>query len=432
MKNVMDNGSAHGYKESLPSGWHIRQLGAVASEVVSRNTQLKMDREHVLSVDNEHGLVLSVRKLGDDFSRYKLIRSGQFAYNPMRLNVGSIALKCDDAPALVSPDYVVFRCSDGDLDPEFLDFYRRTQAWKDSVATSGQGSVRVRYYFHHIAAFPMALPPLHEQRAIAGVLRTVQAAFGACERVMAATRQLKHSLLAHLFTYGPVPFDQADKIELKETASGPVPAAWPLVPIGQCAHVRTGVAKGRKLNGDEVISVPYLRVANVQSGRLDLSEMKSIELRKRELDRYLLQAGDIVLTEGGDFDKLGRGFIWRAEVSPCVHQNHIFAVRADRSRLAPDFLAFFVQSDHARSYFLGVAHKTTNLACINKTKLEALPVLLPSLAIQRQIASQLSAVDAKLAAEESRRDALASLFASLLHNLMTGRVRLPEFAGGKA
>jgi type I restriction enzyme S subunit len=430
MKNITDKASGYGYAGPLPSGWHIRQLGAVASEVLSRNTELTMGREHVLSVDNGRGLVPSARKLGNDFSRYKLIRSGHFAYNPMRLNVGSIALRRDDEPAIVSPDYVVFRCSDGDLDPEFFDFYRRTQAWKDSIARSGQGSVRIRYYFHHIAGFTLVFPRLPEQRAIAGVLRTVQAAIGACERVIAATRQLKHSLLAHLFAYGPVPFDQADKIELKETASGLVPAAWPLVPIGQCAEVQTGVAKGRKLNGDEVISVPYLRVANVQSGRLDLSEMKSIELRRRELNRYLLQTGDVALTEGGDFDKLGRGFIWRGEVSPCVHQNHIFAVRADRSRLVPDFLAFFVQSDHARSYFLGVAHKTTNLACINKTKLEALPVLLPSLAIQRQIASQLSAVDAKLAAEEARREALGSLFASLLENLMTGRVRLPEFAGG--
>ncbi len=313
--------------------------------------------------------------------------------------------------------------------PEFLAGFLCQQVVRHGLASKMQGATgRQRLPKEAPDSFPIAVPPLPEQQAIAGVLRTVQAARDACERVIAATRQLKHSLLAHLFTYGPVPFDQAERVSLEDTPGGKVPAHWPIVPIGECAHVQTGIAKGRRLNGDEVISVPYLRVANVQSGRLDLSEMKEIELRRRELDRYLLQTGDIVLTEGGDFDKLGRGFIWRGEISPCVHQNHIFAVRADRSKLLPDFLAFFVQSDHARSYFLGVAHKTTNLACINKTKLEGLPVLLPPLSVQRQIATQLSAVDAKLAAEESRQNALAFLFASLLDSLMTGRVRLPEFA----
>jgi type I restriction enzyme S subunit len=115
-----------------------------------------------------------------------------------------------------------------------------------------------------------------------------------------------------------------------------------------------------------------------------------------------------------------------------VHQNHIFAVRPNRAKLLPEFLAYLAQSTYGKSYFLSVAHKTTNLACINTTKLKALPVLLPPLPEQREIAAQLSAVDAKLAAEESRRSALAALFQSLLHHLMTARLRLPEFLNAKA
>jgi type I restriction enzyme S subunit len=191
------------------------------------------------------------------------------------------------------------------------------------------------------------------------------------------------------------------------------------------------VAKGRNLDGSQVVELPYLRVANVQDGRLDLTEMKTIQLRHREVGRFLIQPGDVVLTEGGDFDKLGRGFIWRGQVSPCVHQNHIFAVRPNRAKLLPEFLAYLAQGNYGKAYFLSVAHKTTNLACINTTKLKALPVLLPPLPEQREIAAELAVVDAKLAAEESRRAALAALFQSLLHHLMTGRVRLPKFAGGK-
>lgn len=141
-----------------------------------------------------------------------------------------------------------------------------------------------------------------------------------------------------------------------------------MVPLGECAYVQTGIAKGRKIAVDEALTLPYLRVANVQDGRLDLPEMKEITIRERERDRFLLREGDFVLTEGGDFDKLGRGFIWRGEVENCLHQNHIFAVRADWARLTPEFFPYQSQSPYGKAYFLSVAHKTTNLASINTTK----------------------------------------------------------------
>jgi len=239
----------------------------------------------------------------------------------------------------------------------------------------------------------ISLPPLSEQRAIATVLRTVKRAKEACEQVIAATRALKQSFLHHLFTYGPVAFDRADQVPLKETDCGALPEAWPISRLSECGHVQTGVAKGRKLSGVEVVELPYLRVANVQDGRLDLTDMKSIALRCTEVGRFLLQAGDVVLTEGGDFDKLGRGFIWDGRIEPCVHQNHVFAVRPARERLLPEFLAYLAQSSYGKRYFLSVAHKTTNLACINATKLKALPVPLAPVRDQRTIASHLSAVD---------------------------------------
>ena len=159
----------------------------------------------------------------------------------------------------------------------------------------------------------------------------MQRAKEATEKVIAATRQLKASLMRQLFTYGPVPVNQADQVTLKETDFGSVPQSWPVSPLERCSEVQTGVAKGRSLNGADLVSVPYLRVANVQDGYLDLTEIKNIEIRRSEVPRFSLRVGDVVLTEGGDFDKLGRGFIWTGEVPGCVHQNHIFAVRANRS-----------------------------------------------------------------------------------------------------
>jgi type I restriction enzyme S subunit len=213
------------------------------------------------------------------------------------------------------------------------------------------------------------------------------------------------------------------------------------VPLDRVAFVQTGIAKGRRLGHEtEVLDVPYLRVANVQDGRLDLREMKRIQVRRAELQRYSLKDGDVVLTEGGDFDKLGRGFIWRGEVQPCVHQNHVFAVRVDRDRLVPEFLAYLAQSAYGKAYFLKVAHKTTNLACINTTKLKALPVLVPDPEEQRDVVAILQAIDRKIDLHRRRRALLDELFKSLLHKLMSGALRaseldlsvLPSLAVGKA
>jgi type I restriction enzyme S subunit len=150
--------------------------------------------------------------------------------------------------------------------------------------------------------------------------------------------------------------------------------------------------------------------------------MKKIQIRKDEIARYRLQDGDVVLTEGGDFDKLGRGFIWRSELDLCIHQNHVFAVRTDREHLLPEFLAYLAQSEYGKAYFLKVAHKTTNLACINSTKLKAFPALLPKMDEQREIVEILDAIDRKIDLHKRKRAVLEELFRTLLHKLMTGEI----------
>jgi type I restriction enzyme S subunit len=268
----------------------------------------------------------------------------------------------------------------------------------------------------------LPLPPLPEQRRIAHVLSTIQRAIAAQDDLIAAARETKRSLMRRLFTYGP----GLEPAPTKETMFGEVPEHWQVTRLDECAFIQTGAAKGRKLDDSETIRVPYLRVANVQDGYLDLSEIKYIRIRRSETERYKLQQGDVVLTEGGDFDKLGRGFIWNDQVPNCIHQNHIFAVRVNRQVLSPEYLAYLVQSGYGKAYFLSVAHRTTNLACINKTKLSALPALISSLEEQEQVAEQLQIIDGKTAAEQQRKSALEALFQSTLQQLMTGQTRLSD------
>lgn len=260
-----------------------------------------------------------------------------------------------------------------------------------------------------------------EQRAIAAVLRHVELVLEQQSALIQCAQHLKRAAMHTLFTRGLRGEPQRD------TEFGSVPETWDETVLDDCATVQTGAAKGRMLVGAEVVEVPYLRVANVQDGHLDLTEMKDIRIRTTEIERYRLQLGDVVLTEGGDFDKLGRGFIWRGELDLCVHQNHVFAVRPHRDRLLPEFFAYLAQSAYGKAYFLKVAHKTTNLACINSTKLKAFPVPVPpTLDEQSDIVAILHAIDRKIDLHRRKRAVLDELFKALLHKLMTGEVRVSD------
>ena len=311
-----------------------------------------------------------------------------------------------------------------ELEPTFIYFFLKTQFGLLNSQTTGSTIPHVSKNL--LRNLPTPLPPLPEQRTIAHVLRTVQKAIETTEQVIESTRELKWSLMNHLFTYGPVPVDEAEQVVTRETPYGSIPEDWDEVVLGDCAYVQSGVTKGRKLEGEKAIEVPYLRVANVQDGYLDLEEIKTIHIRESELERYRLYEGDVLLTEGGDFDKLGRGFVWRGQIPDCIHQNHIFAVRADSKVLLPEYLAYLVQSRYGKAYFLQVAHRTTNLASINSTKLKALPVLVPSFPEQEEIVRILKVVDEKITVEENRKQSLEVLFKTLLHNLMTGKLRVKD------
>lgn len=274
---------------------------------------------------------------------------------------------------------------------------------------------------NRLAALDVPQPSFDEQHDIVTSLAHVRRALKLNERNLEGAQELKRAVMRVLFTKGLRGAVQV------ETEFGPVPESWVEMPLNDCASVQTGAAKGRKFADDQTVDVPYLRVANVQDGRLDLSEIKLIRIRKSEVERYRLQPGDVVLTEGGDFDKLGRGFIWRGEFDLCVHQNHVFAVRPDRSRLLPEFFAYLAQSAYGKAYFLKVAHKTTNLACINSTKLKAFPVLVPpDLDEQKEIVAILDAIDRKIALHSRKHAVLDELFKALLHGLMTGEIRVQD------
>ena len=164
-----------------------------------------------------------------------------------------------------------------------------------------------------------------------------------------------------------------------------LPSGWTLSRLDDITDIQGGIAKGKKVSGKRTRTLPYLRVANVQRSSLDLSEIKEIEIAEDEVERYLVRRRDLLITEGGDWDKVGRTAIWDGRIEPMAHQNHVFRARLILAEQNERWLERYLNSQFARDYFAGSSKQTTNLASINKTQLRSCTVPLPPLAEQNRI-----------------------------------------------
>lgn len=199
---------------------------------------------------------------------------------------------------------------------------------------------------------------------------------------------------------------------------------WTTRPLGDAASVAAGLTLGSEPSGPNSVELPYLRVANVQDGFIDTSEMKTARVLRSEIGRFAVQPGDVLLTEGGDFDKLGRGAMWDGRISPRLHQNHIFRVRCRRNKILAEFLAVYISSPSGRRYFMNIAKQTTNLASINSTQLKAMPVPVPSVEEQLSLLAPILTVRSERARKQAELNKLRLLKKGLMEDLLTGRVRV--------
>jgi len=172
-----------------------------------------------------------------------------------------------------------------------------------------------------------------------------------------------------------------------EESEGPfrLPPGWLLSRLDDITDIQGGIAKGKKLSGKKMRSLPYLRVANVQRSSLDLSVIKDIEIAENEVERYLVHPRDLLITEGGDWDKVGRTAIWDGSINLMAHQNHVFRARLILDEQNERWLERYLNSQFARDYFASSSKQTTNLASINKTQLRSCTIPLPPLEEQARI-----------------------------------------------
>jgi|CXWL01.1.fsa_nt_gi type I restriction enzyme S subunit len=208
-----------------------------------------------------------------------------------------------------------------------------------------------------------------------------------------------------------------------------VPFTWELVSLKRVSEIQGGLTLGKVYEGP-LIERPYLRVANVQDGHLNLQDVTTIEVPEEVAYRVELRPGDVLMTEGGDLDKLGRGTIWNGEIPDCLHQNHIFAIRCFKHKLLSAFLAYLTTSRYGRDYFEATGKRTTNLASTNSTKVGLFPIPRPAIAEQRAICrfldEKLNHVAQIVNGIEAQIETLTAYRKSLIHECVTGQRRIAE------
>jgi type I restriction enzyme S subunit len=276
-------------------------------------------------------------------------------------------------------------------------------------------------------------PPKEEQASIGSFLDHETARIDALiekkQRLIELLKEKRQAVITRAVTKGLDP-----SVPMKDSGVqwlGEVPEHWDVGKLRWQANLQGGVAKGRDLSSAHTKVLPYLRVANVQDGYLDLDEVKEIDLLVSEVERYLLKTGDVLMNEGGDNDKLGRGTVWDGAIAPCVHQNHVFAVRPS-AHLCPEWLALFTASSGAKSYFFLRSKQSTNLASISASNVKDIHVPLPPTDEQRSICRSVGEMtgrfDQLIQKSQRSMDLLAEHRSALITAAVTGQIDVRDAA----
>jgi type I restriction enzyme S subunit len=394
----------------MKSHFPIVELGTYVRQVIQRN-RAEADIE-VFSVTNSEGFTRSTdyfskEVFSKDVSNYKVVSPGQFAYNPSRINVGSIDYLRHGSPVLVSPLYIVFK-SEKDVHADYLLRYLKSGWGNAQVRANTEGAVRDSLKFNGLENIKIPLPLLDDQIRIAHLLGKVEGLIAQRKQYLQQLDDLLKSVFLEMFGFRNGTYTR-----------------WGIERLALSSEVVSGVTKGKKYIDQKLIEVPYMRVANVQDGHFFLNEVKTIPVTQKEIEQYQLVRGDLLLTEGGDPDKLGRGAVWKEQVPNCIHQNHIFRVRIhDQGVINPHYLSALVGSGYGKAYFLKSAKQTTGIASINSTQLKNFPTVIPPIGLQNQFAAIVEKVEGIKARYQQSLTDLEALYGALSQQAFKGELDL--------
>lgn len=276
-----------------------------------------------------------------------------------------------------------------DVNQKYLLWALRSQA--ETLASMGAGSTFPAVTGKQVRSLHIPIAPPPEQLRIVDILEDHLSRLDAANAYLDANARRLRSLEEQVVLSRLVPNAASKAAALIAAGTLPhLPTEWTWTTLGDAAAIAGGVTKDAKKQSDPTyVEVPYLRVANVQRTRLDLRDVSTIRVRPAQAEALRLLPGDVLLNEGGDRDKLARGWIWSGEIPACIHQNHVFRARPDTDRVRPEWLAWCANT-YGSHWAQRHGRQSVNLASISLKTLSTMPVPIAPLAVQDRLLAEIT------------------------------------------
>ncbi len=408
----------------IPEEWEVGRIGNLYTE----RKEKVSDRDFPPLSVTMKGILpqLSTAAKTDAHDDRKLVRIGDFAINSRSDRRGSCGIsQYDGSVSLINTILIPRR----EMHPVYYNWLFHSTMFSDEFYKWGHGIVDDLWTtnWQDMKRIAVPIPDYREQERIANFLDAECARIDAViEQTRASIeeyKKLKQAVITQAVTKGirpnrPMKDSRVDWI-------GEVPCDWQVTKLKYFATIRSGITLGKVYPvGTKLVEYPYLRVANVQGFYTDLRDVATIAVTEEEAEKYRLHEGELLMTEGGDRDKLGRGTVWHAEINPCLHQNHVFALRTNEKLLA-EYVSYLSDSTVGRDYFDVTANQSVHLASTNSTTILNFTMPYPPVDEQREIVAYLNQkaedIDTITAKKQRLLTDLDTYKKSLIFEYVTGK-----------
>ena len=417
----------------IPEGWEIVPVRSCFDEVRTKNTDgqeqnaLQFKSGNIISKTNFNASMDDY--VADTITNYTVVLPDTVMINGLNLNYDfkSLRVALVKEKGVITSAYLAIFPDRKKISPQYATYLFKGYETKMAFHNMGVG-IRKTLGYKEFKNQPLLLPSKEDQNKISAYLDSkcshIDIMLFKIRSSIEEYKKLKQAVITQAVTKGV-----RGEWEMKDSEVewiGEIPKEWRKTQLRHCAAIKSGITLGKSYSKDTVlIERPYLRVANVQGGYVDLNDLATIEVTPDEDLKYRLHSGDVLMTAGGDRDKLGRGCVWHGEIEPCLHQNHVFAVQTNEAVLLPEFLEYLTASDVGRSYFDVTAIKTTNLACTSSSKVLAFTIPLPPIEEQIEIVGFIKKRSLELnkliMKKEMLVQELESYKKSLIYEVVTGK-----------
>lgn len=320
---------------------------------------------------------------------------------------GFASVHFEDQPFSTSTDCIVAITTNNGIKTKFVYYYLFGNIHLLERGFKGAGLKHISKKYIENLEIPVL--PIEIQNKIVAILDKAGSLINKREKSIQSLDELLRACFLDLF--------QDDLLNFRKSKTK----------LSNIASIVSGLTKGRKTKEIILREVPYLRVANAQDGFFNLKEIKNILATEREIVQYSISKGDLLITEGGDPDKLGRGAVWENEENTFIYQNHLFRLRInDLKEYSPYWLIQLLSSEFGKYYFLRQAKQTTGIATINKRQVSSFPIPSSSYLKQKEFEQHYLKIKASRNTLEKSLIEFNTLLNSIVQKVFNGTINFAD------